>query len=302
VTRFAARFRRLLLLLLIVLYGAERGRVFAAMTDDSVSPVRQGTVHASDVNIRAGSSLNHESLGKAQPADTVTIRSDAGDWYCIALPAVATCYIHTSFVSIHPHQQEQGTVTTDRVNLRARPTTASSVLGQVREGERVTIRQQVDAEWLAIAPPPSARGWIHKQFVTLISEAAPGSPSVERSAVAPPEEETTPSPVVVEKTPTDTLPSLAEAPAAAALSGITQEHEPESLVGTIEDLGRLVARPARHKLMQDHRVVAFLVSERFDLNRFLHRPVRVWGAPLSPPTRSTPLIRVDRIEPVVQPL
>lgn len=279
------RCQRLLQLLIAGCTGATCLNTFAVEL-----PPQRGIVQADDVNIRAGNSLNHEILTQAQRADLVTIRETESEWYRIDVPTTASCYIHSAFVTIPSNRPEQGMVTANRVNLRARPTTSSSILGQVHEGDIVTIRKRQDAEWLAIAPPPSASGWIHRQFVTINQE----TPVTAVAASSPPSSGDAGSASEPEAVTTLTSPHEA----AAATTEVESEPPPPTAIwfGTIQDLGRLVARPAHHKLVQDRRVIAFLVSEQYDLNRFLHRPVRVWGDIVTPPDRRVPLIRVDRIE------
>ena len=94
---------------------------------------------------------------------------------------------------------------------------------------------------------------------------------------------------------------LTDAPKTTASAETAGSITSPTLSGTVEDLGRLVARPARNKLIRDRRIIAFLVSEQYDLNRFLHRPVLIWGETISSSDRRVPLIRVDRVEPMRQP-
>jgi len=284
-----------------------------------------GEMTADNVNVRAGNNRNYEVLTQSHRGDAITVLEQQGEWYRIALPPTVTCYINAAFVELRP-DHSRGTVTGDRVNLRARPATSSSTIGQVNEGEQVTVRSH-DGDWLAIVPPAVASGWVHSQFAKIIGPAAMPTATSTVTAVAPPTSstaESTPSSPTEVSTAKEhiTTTSFSEAMIAAAAvtpdkpstSFLVQETQPNQditpalpdhtapsatthLTGVIEDLGRLVARPARHKLTRDHRIIAFLVSERYDLNRFLHRPVLLWGDTMSPNNQRIPLVRVDRIEP-----
>ncbi len=305
-------------LILALLFIA--GWTSAVIASESTVPAT-GEITADDVNVRGGNNRNYEVLSQGHRGDAITILEQQGEWYRIILPQTATCYINAAFVELRP-DQSRGTVTGDRVNLRARPATSSSIVGQAYEGEQVTTRNR-DGDWLAIAPPAVASGWVHSQFVKIIGPVV--TPTT--TAVAPPTSSTTEStsslPTVASTakeriTTTSSTPVTTTAAEVNAdkpsVPSLVQEIQPNQnitpalpdlatpsatthLTGAIEDLGRLVARPARHKLIRDRRVVAFLVSERYDLNRFLHRPVLLWGDTMSSNSQRIPLVRVDRIEP-----
>jgi SH3-like domain-containing protein len=56
--------------------------------------------------------------------------------------------------------------TADRVNLRARPSDASEVVGQVMAGDLLMVADgQATGEWVRVTPPPSVSLWIYGELV-----------------------------------------------------------------------------------------------------------------------------------------
>ena len=55
-------------------------------------------------------------------------------------------------------------VSGQRVNLRAKPEATSEVVGQVSEGDVLTVKS-IQAEWVEVVPPDSVELWVHQDFV-----------------------------------------------------------------------------------------------------------------------------------------
>lgn len=55
-------------------------------------------------------------------------------------------------------------VTSNRVNMRATPSTGSEVVGQVNEGDELKVLSRRE-EWLEIVPPEGVSFWVHEAFV-----------------------------------------------------------------------------------------------------------------------------------------
>lgn len=56
-------------------------------------------------------------------------------------------------------------VTADRVNLRAKPLLDVEVVGQVGEGERLSVKS-VQGGWVEVLPPQDVVLWVHQEFVS----------------------------------------------------------------------------------------------------------------------------------------
>lgn len=73
---------------------------------------------------------------------------------------------------------KQGTVSSNLLNVRSAPALTGKVIGQLRAGTRVTIRD-AKSDWLQIDFPggPGGRGWVSTQFVTVDGASRPATPT-----------------------------------------------------------------------------------------------------------------------------
>src|SRR5262249_39313388 len=69
---------------------------------------------------------------------------------------------------------ETGVVLENRVNIRSQPALSSEVIAQLREGDLVTILDEVPADkikpgepekWMRISLPTNIHVWVHTQFI-----------------------------------------------------------------------------------------------------------------------------------------
>ncbi|MFH1478342.1 MAG: SH3 domain-containing protein [Candidatus Omnitrophota bacterium] len=120
---------------------------------------KSGFIKTDQVNIKAGYNINFENLYKLKKNDPVKIIGEYYDWFKVALPRKAHIYIKTDFVNIG--EPNTGTLKASRVNLRARPSLNSSVVGQASEPETITIISEENG-WYEIEPTIETAGWIHK--------------------------------------------------------------------------------------------------------------------------------------------
>ena len=132
--------------------------------DEEVFP-KIGYTKNNGSNVRAGNNINFESLCKLDKADPLKIVSKTFSWYKIELPQKARIYIKSDYVDVDPDRKGIGTVNASRVNLRAGPDTARSIIGQVsKEKELVIVSEQEG--WYEIVPPEGSMAWIHSSQVT----------------------------------------------------------------------------------------------------------------------------------------
>lgn len=116
-----------------------------------------GTISGDRVNVRAGSSKNHEILCKLNSGERVAVRGGRGEWLKIVPPSPVRVWVWAEFV-------KEDVVVEDRVNVRARPALRSSVMCQVDRGDEVRVVDQQD-EWLGIVPPPDCYAWVSAKYV-----------------------------------------------------------------------------------------------------------------------------------------
>lgn len=133
---------------------------------------RYGEITTNSVNIRAGSNINYEILGKLSKGNRVSIIRKALEWYEIVLPPGCLGWIHSDYVSTgvapSPGKKVAGTVTGDSVRIRALPELRRSVLAKANKGDKVTV-VKVKGEWFGIEPTRDCTGWVSAEYVKVLS-------------------------------------------------------------------------------------------------------------------------------------
>ncbi len=171
-----------------ILAGAKTGFPRTALVEVSVANVRDRTTTESAI------------LAKLKAGDRVTLILQEKEWYLVRLPSDRLAWAYHSLFrdqeghagqmpftpeakpGISPGQDtfklppKRGVVDVSVANMRARPTTESPVLGQLRAGERVTLLFQ-ENEWYMVRLPDDRLAWGHQSlFRDLESHADSGNP------------------------------------------------------------------------------------------------------------------------------
>ena len=144
----------------------------ASMPLPAQTPVR---VTADNVNLRAKALLTSEVVVQAAYDDRLTAYEIGEEWVEVAAPAKADLWVTKSFV-----QTPGNAIGANRVNVRAGPGINYNVVCTLALGDVVEPRGEEVAEWLKIAPPPSARLWISREYVEILSGAAAAAPAAEK--------------------------------------------------------------------------------------------------------------------------
>ena len=129
------------------------------------TPVR---VTADNVNLRAKALLTSEVVVQARYDERLSAFEIGEEWVEVAAPAAADLWVTKSFV-----QMPANTIGANRVNVRAGPGINYNVVCTLALGDVVEPRGEEVAEWLKIAPPASARLWISREYVEILSGDAP---------------------------------------------------------------------------------------------------------------------------------
>ncbi len=220
-----------------------------------------GIISANNVNIRVGASPNFEILCQLNKMDKVVVQGITYQWYKVKLPKQARCFISKDYVY-------QGIVYADNVNIRAGRGTNYNVLGQLNSGDLVTILEEYES-WLRIEPPEDFIGWVHSDFVEYYSSGELTQEERMEEAVEEAEE----------------------------IEEAKEEVEPPPIAsGIIEDLGVIINRPGKQKLIGNDGRIFYLKSESVDLAKYVYYRVRVWGSMWELPELKYPLIVVEKIE------
>ena len=135
------------------------------------TPVR---VTADNVNLRAKALLTSEVVVQARYDERLSAFEIGEEWVEVAAPAAADLWVTKSFV-----QMPANTIGANRVNVRAGPGINYNVVCTLALGDVVEPRGEEVAEWLKIAPPASARLWISREYVEILSGDAPAVAAAE---------------------------------------------------------------------------------------------------------------------------
>lgn len=127
-----------------------------------------GEIIIDDTNVRAGQSQNFEALIQLKKGEKVVVMEHSYSWYKIKLPAEAKSYISKNYVTILDNGL--GEISGNRVNIRAGLGINFTILGQVREGEHVSILEEFE-DWYRIEPAEGTFGWIKEDFVQFSSNS-----------------------------------------------------------------------------------------------------------------------------------
>jgi len=155
-------------LLLLPILAAAAEPVENAVADRSL---RQGTVTAQVLNVRAKPGIQFEVVAKVMRNDQLTLLSETNNWFEIVPPADTEAWIAERFIDA------DGVITADNVRVRAGPGPVFSPFGYVHAGTWVERVGEPKQHWQRIVPPPTASVWVSKEFID-----APPLPATETVA------------------------------------------------------------------------------------------------------------------------
>jgi uncharacterized protein YgiM (DUF1202 family) len=140
---------------------------FAAEHFPSVGEISRGPV-----NVRAGANTNFEAVDKLSAGTEVVVLGHSYEWYKIQLPLTAAAYLRADYIK--EAGDGVGEMVGDKVNIRAKPSSDASMVGQMRKGELVKLLEKTN-DWWKIEAPAGAYGWVHQDFLKLKSSEVPAS-------------------------------------------------------------------------------------------------------------------------------
>jgi len=169
-------------------------------------------------NLRARAALNVEVAGQVAAGQELAVKSMDLDWVEVYVPT------NIDFWVLGDYLKDGQVVCRQKVNVRAGPGLNFTVVGQLNNGESVSLRG-IHADWAKIAPPESCSLWISRPLVEIIAPEPPPAPARVGPVAAP-----QPSPAAArapEKTPVLPVASPAvktASPAAAGEPGAAPEE------------------------------------------------------------------------------
>ncbi|MCX5713628.1 MAG: SH3 domain-containing protein, partial [Candidatus Omnitrophica bacterium] len=197
----------------------------------------KGRINADEINIRSDSTVASEVVITLTKGDGVEVVGELYDWYKVRLPKLSPAYVFKDLTE--SLDEKAAVVLKDNVNIRLGPSEKSAILGRMNKDEVLTVLE-TDGDWLKIKPPSDSFGWVNKMFVTrsLASEK-----TKLKAKKAPP--------VLVK--------------------------DEVFLEGVVRPYGKVMSRPATHKLVTGDYKTYLLSGDLVALNALNYRKVRVVG-------------------------
>ncbi len=235
-------------------------------------------VKANKVKVRAGQNKNFESLGEINAGDEVVVIKHSYGWYQLKLPLSVKAYVNADFVD--DLGDGIGQVKTNHLNVRCRPATEASSLGQLDKGTLIKISSKQDA-WYEIEPPDQSYGWIAEDYLQWKSGQVPPARVIEppirnvykRAEMArqKEEEEQAKKHAELEKIQVDAL-------------------------GTVQNLGaESSSEYVRHQLVVDEKTAYYLKGYRSMIDFFSQQKVHIEGQRLDNEQAKIPTVFVTKI-------
>lgn len=123
-----------------------------------------GKIIRSKVRLRLQPNLDGQILRELAQNDLVIVVGEDEGFYAIKPLSDTKAYVYRTYVI-------DDTIEGDRVNVRLEPNTESPVLAQLNTGDRIEgVISPRNNKWLEIAPPPSVRFFVWKDYVEQISD------------------------------------------------------------------------------------------------------------------------------------
>lgn len=238
---------------------------------------RIGFIKSDYTNIRAGDNLNFEVLCQVSRGNRVKVLEKRYKWFKVLLPKNACAFIKKEYVS---SDDGIGIVNAHNVNVRAKPGTNFTIIGQLNKEDRIKIIEELEG-WYRIQPK-NFTGWIHSDLITFTPIE-----KIEAKSAAQ------------EKKKGEATKEEIERVGAAAPAEKAEEFKPKELFmarGVLQGAGRVINRPGTHKLILGPKNFYYLKSNKVDLNSFINSNVEVKGKVLETKGDKPYLISVETIE------
>lgn len=118
----------------------------------------------------SGPGNNFKPLHISPPGELLEVIGTKGLYYRVRIPCGFFCYIHSEYVLVDENQM--GTVTGNRVNLRSIPSKKSDwPIFKVDRGHRLPVWGR-DGDWLKVSAPPEAYAYVLIDEVEVVADTA----------------------------------------------------------------------------------------------------------------------------------
>ncbi len=197
------------------------------------------------VNVRSSSSEDGEVLGKLYNNSACTVLGTEGDWYKIHSGDVEG-YIKAEYLVLGDANLAQSVgrrvadVKTESLNVRSDASTEAELLGQVPEGEELTVVEEKDG-WVKVAIE-EGDGWVSGEFVDCSTHyVVAESKEAEEARLKKEEEERRAAEEAARRAVAEQSSSSSSSSGSSSSAG---SSEPASSSGGSSDSGRSYAPPS----------------------------------------------------------
>ncbi|PGB69959.1 SH3 domain-containing protein [Bacillus toyonensis] len=156
-----------------------------------------GTINATSLRVRSAANTSSSVLGNLKNGEKVTVLGKANGWAKISYQGKEG-YVSLEFVKLEAGKQEEkpaenitngtqevGTINATSLRVRSAANTSSSVLGTLKNGEKVTVLGKANG-WAKISYQ-GKEGYVSLEFITIgkdsIDPTNPGQVTEERAVV-----------------------------------------------------------------------------------------------------------------------
>lgn len=126
------------------------------------------------LNVRQSPTINSKKISQVKSGQVYTVYDQNGSWYKIKAGSI-TGWIHGDYVAtITSKNYDEIRVTTDRLNVRLKPTTNSYRISGVTKGQKFKPLDEQNG-WYKINTG-KVTGWVHGEYVEKVSTGKPTPP------------------------------------------------------------------------------------------------------------------------------
>ena len=143
-----------------MLFAGVLAGVLTAVNIAPVSAAVWDTVTTDGVNLRTAASTDSDVAKVLYKGTNITVAGMEGSWYALSTANYGTAYIHSDFFKV---TSADATVTSDSVNVRRTAEITDNVVGQLHDGNAVTVTGQAN-DWYRINFNGSS-AFVSKDFV-----------------------------------------------------------------------------------------------------------------------------------------
>lgn len=242
-----------------------------------------GEVTTDRVHVRAGQSVNFETLYQLNKGDQIVVADRAFNWYKIKLPTTAKSYVSDKYVQLLSNKSAR--ITADEVNIRGGAGITHTILGRAASGTQVRILEKLEG-WYRIEPVEGTYGWVTAEFVRFAAQDIPPTSGLRLYARQPisggPEEPPAaqaPSLVIVqEPMETGALTAATTSQEILPMPKITSPMpEVVTVMGYLEQHHGLEFKDIQYRLENNSQPSYYIQGLKHALDKFLHHKVTVEG-------------------------